>query len=207
MLALFIGGLTGLEREKSHQFAGFRTHILVSVGSCITSITALSLFNQYHDYANIDPARLPAQVLSGIGFLGAGAILKTSNGIKGLTTAAGIWATACIGITIGYGQYILGVSAWIFVMSTLYILKRIDKIFFKNRETILSITINNIEALPEVYNKLAKSQIIIKNMDMESGGNNIWNIRFFVIYDRRLMLSEFSSELKKINYVMFIDFL
>ena len=53
MLALFIGGLTGLEREKSHQFAGFRTHILVSVGSCITSITALSLFNQYHDYANI----------------------------------------------------------------------------------------------------------------------------------------------------------
>ena len=207
MLALFIGGLTGLEREKSHQFAGFRTHILVSVGSCITSITALSLFNQYHDYANIDPARLPAQVLSGIGFLGAGAILKTSNGIKGLTTAAGIWATACIGITIGYGQYILGVSAWIFVMSTLYILKRIDKIFFKNRETILSITINNIEALTEVYNKLAKSQIIIKNMDMESGGNNIWNIRFFVIYDRRLMLSEFSSELKKINYVMFIDFL
>ena len=84
-------------------------------------------------------------------------------------------------------------------MSTLYILKRIDKIFFKNRETILSITINNIEALPEVYNKLAKSQIIIKNMDMESGGNNIWNIRFFVIYDRRLMLIELSIELMKIN--------
>lgn len=199
--------MTGLEREKSHQFAGFRTHILVSVGSCITSITALSLFNEYHDYANIDPGRLPAQVLSGIGFLGAGAILKTSNGIKGLTTAAGIWATACIGITIGYGQYILGVSAWIFVMSTLYILKRIDKIFFKKKETILSITINNIEALPDVYNQLAKTQIIIKNIDMESGGNNIWNIRFFIVYDRRLMLSEFTNELKQINHVMFIDFL
>ena len=106
-------------------------------------------------------------MLSGIGFLGAGAILKTSNGIKGLTTAAGIWATACIGITIGYGQYILGVSAWIFVMSTLYILKRIDKIFFKKKETILSITINNIETLPEVYNQLTKAQIIIKNIDIE----------------------------------------
>ncbi len=146
-------------------------------------------------------------MLSGIGFLGAGAILKTSNGIKGLTTAAGIWATACIGITIGYGQYILGVSAWIFVMSTLYILKRIDKIFFKKKETILSITINNIEALPDVYNQLAKTQIIIKNIDMESGGNNIWNIRFFIVYDRRLMLSEFTNELKQINHVMFIDFL
>ena len=146
-------------------------------------------------------------MLSGIGFLGAGAILKTSNGIKGLTTAAGIWATACIGITIGYGQYILGVSAWIFVMSTVYILKRIDKIFFKKKETILSITINNIEALPDVYNQLAKTQIIIKNIDMESGGNNIWNIRFFIVYDRRLMLSEFTNELKQINHVMFIDFL
>ena len=146
-------------------------------------------------------------MLSGIGFLGAGAILKTSNGIKGLTTAAGIWATACIGITIGYGQYILVVSAWIFVMSTLYILKRIDKIFFKKKETILSITINNIETLPEVYNQLTKAQIIIKNIDIESGGNNIWNIRFFIVYDRRLMLSEFTNELKQINHVIFIDFL
>ena len=204
---MFIGGLTGLEREKSHQFAGFRTHILVSVGSCITSITALNLFNQYHDYANIDPSRLPAQVLSGIGFLGAGAILKTSNGIKGLTTAAGIWATACIGITIGYGQYMLGISAWIFVMSTLYILKRIDKILFKNKETVLSITINDIDALSEIYNELTKAHIIIKNIDMESGGNRVWKIRFFIVYDRRLMLNEFANELKKINHVMFIDFL
>ena len=92
-------------------------------------------------------------------------------------------------------------------MSTLYILKRIDKIFFKKKETILSITINNIETLPEVYNQLTKAQIIIKNIDIESGGNNIWNIRFFIVYDRRLMLSEFTNELKQINHVIFIDFL
>lgn len=207
LLSLFIGGLTGLEREKSHQFAGFRTHILVSVGSCITSITALSLFNEYHNYVNMDPGRLPAQVLSGIGFLGAGAILKTSNGIKGLTTAAGIWATACIGIAIGYGQYILGISAWIFVMATLYILKKIDNIFFKKKETIFSVTIDNIETFKDIYNELINARIIIKNMDIESGGNNIWNIRFFIIYDRRLMLSEFANELKQINHVIFIDFL
>ncbi|MPM85221.1 Protein SapB [bioreactor metagenome] len=120
-----MGGLTGLEREKSHQFAGFRTHILVSVGSCITALTSLALFYDYSSYANIDPGRLTAQVLSGIGFLGAGAILKTSNGIRGLTTAAGIWATACIGITVGYGYYVLSISAWLFVMITLYILKNI----------------------------------------------------------------------------------
>ena len=110
LLAVIVGGFTGYEREKSNQFAGFRTHILVSIGSCITSIIALELFNNYSNISTMDPARLPAQVLSGIGFLGAGAILKNSNGIRGLTTAAGIWATACIGIAIGYGQYVLGIE-------------------------------------------------------------------------------------------------
>lgn len=199
--------MTGLEREKSHQFAGFRTHILVSVGACTTSITALSLFSQYSTYANIDPGRLPAQVLSGIGFLGAGAILKTSNGIKGLTTAAGIWVTACIGITIGYGQYVLGVSAWLFVMITLYMLKRIDRKIFKKKETILSITVNNINVVSQIYDKLIKSQIIIKNMDIESGEDNIWRISFYMVYDRRLILSEFTNELKSIKNVIFIDFI
>ena len=118
-ISLIIGGLTGLEREKSNQFAGFRTHILVAVGSCITSITAVQLFISYSSYSNMDPARLPAQVLSGIGFIGAGAILKNSSGITGLTTAAGIWATACIGIAIGYGQYLLGIVAWVLEMITL----------------------------------------------------------------------------------------
>ena len=116
LIALIVGGLTGLERERSHQFAGFRTHILVSVGSCITSITSLSLFFQYNSYSNIDPARLSAQVLSGVGFLGAGAILKTSNGIRGLTTAAGIWATAGIGLAIGAGMYGIGVYATIVLL-------------------------------------------------------------------------------------------
>ena len=202
-----MGGLTGLEREKSHQFAGFRTHILVSVGSCITSITALMLFQEYYIYTNMDPGRLPAQVLSGIGFLGAGAILKTSNGIKGLTTAAGIWATACIGITIGYGQYTLGILAWLFVVITLYILKRIDRVIFKKKEAILSITVNNINIVSKIYDILVKSQITVKNMDIDTGGNSIWRIKFYIVYDRRIIISELNNELKKVKDVLFIDFI
>ena len=156
IIALIIGGLTGLEREKSHQFAGFRTHILVAVGSCITSITSLSLFAQYSSQTNSDPARLTAQVLSGIGFLGAGAILKTSNGIRGLTTAAGIWATACIGIALGYGYYVLSICAWSLVMITLYILKNIDKIIFKKKQTIFNIKVNNINVITALYNIFQK---------------------------------------------------
>ena len=207
LIALIIGGMTGLEREKSHQFAGFRTHILVSVGSCITSITSLCLFFQYSGHTNIDPARLSAQVLSGIGFLGAGAILKTSNGIRGLTTAAGIWATACIGISVGYGYYVLSVSAWLLVMITLYILKNIDKIFFKKKQTIFTIKVNNIEIISKVYEKFQRCQIDVKNIEINSKEENNWNVAFFIVYDRRIMIEEVAKEIRVLKDIINIDYI
>lgn len=207
ILALFAGGITGIEREKSHQYAGFRTHILVSVGSCMISMTSLDLFTLYSASVNMDPARLPAQVLSGIGFLGAGAILKTSNGVRGLTTAAGLWATACIGITIGYGQYKLGLSAWFFVMCTLYILKKFDNILFSPKETILNVIVNDIRVISILYEDLNKEQIIVKNLSIECKDENYCKISFFIAYDRRLTINEFINELKKMENVIFIDFL
>lgn len=206
LIALIVGGLTGLERERSHQFAGFRTHILVSVGSCITSITSLSLFFQYSSYSNIDPARLSAQVLSGVGFLGAGAILKTSNGIRGLTTAAGIWATACIGIAVGYGYYILAISAWLFVMITLYILKNIDKMIFKKKQTIFNIKTDNIEIISSIYEMFQRSQISVKNIEINSDTNNI-KINLLTVHDRRIVLDEVIKELSKLKNIISIDYL
>nr|WP_330385818.1 MgtC/SapB family protein [Romboutsia lituseburensis] len=206
-MALVVGGLTGLEREKSHQFAGFRTHILVSVGSCITALTSLALFHDYSAYANIDPGRLTAQVLSGIGFLGAGAILKTSNGIRGLTTAAGIWATACIGITVGYGYYVLSISAWLFVMITLYILKNIDKVLFRKKQTIFSVTVNNINMISILYGKFEKSQIDVKNIDIENDGDNCWKLSFFIVYDRRIIMEELVKELNMSKNIISVDYL
>lgn len=206
LIALIVGGLTGLERERSHQFAGFRTHILVSVGSCITSITSLSLFFQYNSYSNIDPARLSAQVLSGVGFLGAGAILKTSNGIRGLTTAAGIWATACIGIAVGYGYYILAISAWLFVMVTLYILKNIDKMIFKKKQTIFNIKTDNIEIISSIYEMFQRSQISVKNIEINSDISNI-KINLLTVHDRRIVLDEVIKELSKLKNIISIDYL
>jgi putative Mg2+ transporter-C (MgtC) family protein len=207
LIALIIGGLTGLEREKSHQFAGFRTHILVSVGSCITAITSLSLYYDYSTYSNIDPGRLTAQVLSGIGFLGAGAILKTSNGIRGLTTAAGIWATACIGITVGYGYYVLSISAWLFVMITLYILKKIDKLLFRKKQTIFNVKVDNINMISMLYAKFEKCQIDVKNIDIETEDDNCWKLSFFIVYDRRIMIEELVKELNMVKNVINVDYL
>ena len=199
--------MTGLERERSHQFAGFRTHILVSVGSCITSITSLSLFAQYSAQTNSDPARLTAQVLSGIGFLGAGAILKTSNGIRGLTTAAGIWATACIGISIGYGYYVLSICAWSLVMITLYILKKIDTIIFRKKQTILNVKVKNINIITKLYNIFQKSQISVKNIEIENTEDMYWKLSFFIVYDRRIILDELVNELNSSKNIISVDYL
>lgn len=202
MICLVIGGLTGLEREKSHQFAGFRTHILVALGSCITSIASLQLFIQYNSYSTMDPARLSAQVLSGIGFLGAGAILKNSSGIRGLTTAAGIWATACIGIVIGYGQYLLGITAWILEMITLLSLKRIDKIFFKNTSCKLYVTISNLDAVKETFSILKECKIAIKNFDISDKGTQIWTAKYSISYDRRIIMDELERRIREVDGVL-----
>ncbi|MBS6022999.1 MAG: MgtC/SapB family protein [Paeniclostridium sordellii] len=206
LIALIIGGLTGLEREKSYQFAGFRTHILVAVGSCITSITSVILFIDYGGKTSLDPSRLTAQVLSGIGFLGTGAILKNSSGIRGLTTAAGIWATACIGIAIGYGQYTLGILAWVFVLITLYILKNIDKLLFRKKQNILTIEVDDINIISTLYNKLEKSQIKINNIDINDGDKG-YIVNFFIVYDRRIMVEKIILELNDLKNIISIDYL
>ena len=201
-ISLIIGGLTGLEREKSNQFAGFRTHILVAVGSCITSITAVQLFISYSSYSNMDPARLPAQVLSGIGFIGAGAILKNSSGITGLTTAAGIWATACIGIAIGYGQYLLGIVAWVLEMITLLSLKRIDKLFFKKSSCNLYLTISSLDAITTTFAILKECKISIKNFDVNSKGGQIWTAKYSISYDRRILIKEIERRIRDVDGVL-----
>lgn len=206
MICLFIGGLTGLEREKSNQFAGFRTHILVAIGSCITAITAVQLFTSYNAYSNMDPARLPAQVLSGIGFIGAGAILKNSSGITGLTTAAGIWATACIGIAIGYGQYVLGITAWVLEMITLLSLKRIDKIFFKKSSCNLYLTISNLDAITTTFAILKECKISIKNFNINSKGEQIWTAQYDISYDRRLRIEQLESRIRDVSGILDLYF-
>ena len=103
LLAAMIGCLIGLERERKNRPAGFRTYTLVSVGACLVMMTNQYIFSLYQSG---DPARLGAQVISGVGFLGAGTILITRNNqVRGLTTAAALWASACVGLALGTGFY------------------------------------------------------------------------------------------------------
>ncbi len=127
ILAALLSGIIGSDRERHNGDAGLRTHILVGVGSCL--FTALSI-NGFVGGEGTDPSRVASQIIPGIGFLGAGAILKDGVSIRGLTTAASIWATAAVGMAIGVGAWLLAVIATLVVWFVLAIMRRVEKSVF-----------------------------------------------------------------------------
>lgn len=127
--ALGIGVAIGLEREYTHRPAGLRTHMLVTLGACVVMMTGQFIFAQYRQYgANSDPARLAAQVISGVGFLGAGTIMREGANVKGLTTAASLWAVACLGIAAGGGYYTIAIMGAVFVFASLTLFEYLQKL-------------------------------------------------------------------------------
>ncbi|MGL4335311.1 MAG: MgtC/SapB family protein [Turicibacter sp.] len=124
LLSMIIGGIIGWERESTHRPAGLRTHMLVAVGACVIMQLGDFIATQYQGISNIDPARLGAQVISGIGFLGAGTIMREGLTVKGLTTAASLWVVACLGLAAGSGAYEIAVIGFFAIMITLTIFEK-----------------------------------------------------------------------------------
>lgn len=129
LLALLLGGLVGFEREQSNHAAGLRTNILVCLGSCLLMLLSMYGFSAFVDEANVrmDPARLAAAVITGIGFLGAGTILFTGKSITGLTTAASLWVVAAIGLAVGAGFYFASATTTVMVLVTLWAFNKLEK--------------------------------------------------------------------------------
>ncbi len=127
LLAAFAGSMVGFERERLQWSAGLRTHMLVCVGSCLIVIVSAYGFSEaLGDHVVLDPSRIAAQVVSGIGFLGAGTILLRGEVVKGLTTAASLWAVAAIGLAVGSGLYVAAIATTAIVLAILAGLKPIE---------------------------------------------------------------------------------
>ncbi|HBC97223.1 MAG TPA: methyltransferase [Clostridium sp.] len=129
ILSGVLGGLIGFERRSHFKEAGLRTHFVVAVGSALIMLVSKYGFGDmiYVNSVSLDPSRIAAQVVSGIGFLGAGTIIVEHQFVRGLTTAAGLWATAGIGIAIGAGMYIPGISATVLILVGLEIFNKFKK--------------------------------------------------------------------------------
>ena len=176
-LAVLIGFFVGLEREKHHRPAGIKTHILVCVGATVISLIQLQIIDDIILRISKDPSlsnvlssdygRLGSQVISGIGFLGAGTIIRTRGSVKGLTTAATLWLVACLGLGIGMGYYIITVAAFLIVMLLLVFMKFLQPLVMgtKGSNSIEIILMNKKNAMEEINRIFKENFIEIRKID------------------------------------------
>jgi putative Mg2+ transporter-C (MgtC) family protein len=144
LLAALLGGVVGIEREVHGRPAGLRTHLLVTVGACLMTVVSEHYYLKYafldtESVVRLDPARVAAQIVTGIGFLGAGVILKEGLAVRGLTTAACLWVAAGIGMAVGCGLYPAAVFVTLIALASLFLLKRLERFFGRDRFRTLTI--------------------------------------------------------------------
>lgn len=206
ILAVIIGGLIGVERATKNQAAGFRTYILVCVGAAIAMMT-----NQFmiEYFGSGDVARLGAQVISGIGFLGAGTIIVTSRSqIKGLTTAAGLWSSACIGLAIGIGFYTIAIIGGAIIFIVLSLLCKIEGIFInKSKYFTLHLELDARIYLKDLISLLRANEIAVKAIEKNpayaSSGLSVYTISMEI--KKSQTHSDIINLVKNLDYVNYVE--
>ena len=159
-----LGGLIGLEREFRAKEAGVRTHFIVALGSALFMIISQYAFgNQQHD-----AARVAAQVVSGLGFIGAGVIIFQKNAVRGITTAAGLWVAAAIGLACGAGMYVLAASASILTILCLELMNLVNKYFSEKLAELTLVTDNPVDPL-ELRKRLKEMKIDLESFSFNNG--------------------------------------
>ncbi|MGE0129824.1 MAG: MgtC/SapB family protein [Blastocatellales bacterium] len=175
VLSAFLGSLVGLDRERLDWVAGLRTHMLVCMGAAIFMIVSAFGFADILSYPNVtlDPSRIAAQVVSGIGFLGAGTIILRQHIVHGLTTAASLWAVAAVGLSVGGGLYVMALSATALILIILAGIKPIEKRLFVNRrQRTLTLLIDRQNAsLLEIEAALEETGLHSQRLLIQRGDN------------------------------------
>ena len=202
ILACICGGLIGLERTKRFKEAGIRTHIILAMGSAIFVIISKYGFN---DVAHFDAARVAAQIIAGVGFLGAGVIFVKSGSVRGLTTAAGIWTTVAIGMCLGSGLYVLGIVSTLILLFIQVVLH----IFTPSNETLelaeIFIMVKDVPGIvQEIKEIFEQENVMISSFKLKNHDNKI-EIRFNVRVFRERSLDKLYSKVQEHPDVLEID--
>ncbi|QQZ10167.1 MgtC/SapB family protein [Heyndrickxia vini] len=179
VLAGILGAVVGFEREKRFKEAGLRTHFLVAVGSALAMIVSkYAFYDVVNNSIKLDPSRIAASVISGVGFLGAGTILVQRQSIRGLTTAAGLWSTAGIGLAIGSGMYIVSICGTILVLLGLEALNRLFQPVFAKYQQI-SIHSRSDTIIPTILDIFSSLQLVVVSYQVKLKANE--NQTFYII--------------------------
>lgn len=197
-MAVFCGGVIGLERSIKHRPAGFRTHILICLGAAMTTLTSQYLLITMNMFTDV--ARLGAQVIAGIGFIGAGTIMVTkSQSVKGLTTAAGLWTAAIIGLVCGAGFAELALFATAMVLFAEVVLFRVESNFARKVSDVnVYVEYKRAAAIEEIYAILREKKIQVSNFEINrvTGGENEQNY-FCAVISFRASKSQMNDALHK----------
>ena len=167
LAATAMGAAIGIEREYHAKEAGIRTHLLVALGSCLFMILSAYGFDAFlaKDHTSFDPSRIASQVVTGIGFIGAGTIILQKQVVRGLTTAAGLWVTAAIGLACGIGMYVIAIVTTVLVLVSLGVIN-IYLPYFAQKERTITFLIEDYKVLTDVLESLRKEKITILNYEM-----------------------------------------
>lgn len=207
VLAVICGGIIGIERETKRRPAGFRTHTLVCLGAAITMLTSQFLMTEGW---TTDPARLGAQVVAGIGFIGAGTIIVTRRQkVKGLTTAAGLWVSAIIGLAIGVGYYEAALITMVIVLIAEILLSKLEwHISSKAKKLNLYIEYNEDESIGEIAEEIKKMGVSIMDIEItrsKEAEGAMMSAIFTLHLDRRTKRPQLLMEIQAIKGVLSIE--
>lgn len=207
-LAVLCGGIIGLERTFRRRPAGFRTHMLICLGASMTTLTSQFLFLHMHYYT--DMARIGAQVVAGIGFIGAGTIIVTRHQrVKGLTTAAGLWTAAIVGLALGAGFYEGGLCVTLLILIAETVFARVERLVLRNSpEVNVYVRYDDSETMERVLTFLRDHHIKVLSMEItRSSGNEKHKATaiFLLRLDRKISRLEFLRKLRKVEGVCSIE--
>lgn len=192
LLGAFLGGVVGYERYTHGRPAGVRTHLLVCMASVLIMVVSVDfhyLTRHYPDYIRIDPSRIAAGAITGIGFLGAGVIIRTGFTVQGLTTAACLWIVSAIGLAVGGGFYLPGVITTFFTVIALWFLREVEKKINKESYRYVDITADSADKEKEIEEILKEARVDIANVNYEyDRAANIFNYMIMISVDDRVDL-------------------
>jgi len=204
-LAMVFGGIIGLEREIGNRPAGFRTHTLVCMGSVLVMLTSEYILQTYSSLLP-DPGRMGAQVISGIGFLGAGTILKDGSRVRGLTTAASLWVVACIGLAIGVGFYWGALTATLLSYITLVLLKKFEGHMPGLRDREIRMEIKNAPGqIAQITNVLAVLNVRVRDIKVDPGSGEVTNAYFNLVFPPGLDKHTVFGELSRLEGIRLLQ--
>lgn len=211
-ISLFLGLFIGLDRQLKNKPLGVKTSMVISVASCLITIVSIQSVTKYSvpGHTNMDPMRLAAQIVSGVGFLGAGVILRRSNDvISGLTTASMVWAASALGIAVGAGFYLEAVVAMLLIILAInvlpFVIKRVGPSSLRQKDLSIKLIVKESQDLNEIFKQIKTLHIQVKRVKVKDVKDNQRQLEMVILAAENLYTTDIYSSLKELNEVVSVD--